>query len=174
MSEQKRGFTLTELLIVVAVIAVLVAVSIPIFSSQLEKSRRAVDLSNMKVISDGLSVAYLSNDLTFPKNYISVTVFSDEKTEGDAAKSTVVFIDGQGVSTAMEEKLNSQFGFKLDQMKIHSTKAIWKNGYTVVIDKQGNLSYSYVKSNQGYSDVWSFWDTRYHGFSPINDQNRDY
>ncbi|MGO4972059.1 prepilin-type N-terminal cleavage/methylation domain-containing protein [[Clostridium] aminophilum] len=31
MSEQKRGFTLAELLIVVAVIAVLVAVSIPIF-----------------------------------------------------------------------------------------------------------------------------------------------
>ncbi|MDD6195322.1 MAG: hypothetical protein PUB12_00220 [[Clostridium] aminophilum] len=59
-------------------------------------------------------------------------------------------------------------------MKIHSTKAIWKNGYTVVINKQENLSYSYVKSNQGYSDVWSFWDTRYHGFSPINDQNRDY
>lgn len=33
----KKGFTLAELLIVVAIIAVLVAISIPIFSSQLEK-----------------------------------------------------------------------------------------------------------------------------------------
>lgn len=33
------GFTLAELLIVVAIIAVLVAIAIPIFTSQLEKSR---------------------------------------------------------------------------------------------------------------------------------------
>lgn len=43
-----RGFTLAELLIVVAIIAVLVAVSIPIFTGQLEKSRQAVDVSNMR------------------------------------------------------------------------------------------------------------------------------
>ena len=35
MSKRNKGFTLAELLIVVAVIAVLVAISIPIFSSQL-------------------------------------------------------------------------------------------------------------------------------------------
>ena len=44
----KRGFTLAELLIVVAIIAVLVAVSIPIFTSKLESSREAVDASNQR------------------------------------------------------------------------------------------------------------------------------
>lgn len=43
-----RGFTLAELLIVVAIIAVLVAISIPIFTAQLEKSREAVDLANLR------------------------------------------------------------------------------------------------------------------------------
>lgn len=42
------GFTLAELLIVVAIIAVLVAIAIPIFSSQLEKSREATDLANIR------------------------------------------------------------------------------------------------------------------------------
>ena len=42
---KKHGFTLAELLIVVAIIAVLVAISIPIFTSQLEKSRDAVTVS---------------------------------------------------------------------------------------------------------------------------------
>ena len=41
---ENDGFTLAELLIVVAIIGVLVAISIPIFSSQLEKSREATDL----------------------------------------------------------------------------------------------------------------------------------
>ena len=42
------GFTLAELLIVVAIIGVLVAISIPVFSSQLEKSREATDLANVR------------------------------------------------------------------------------------------------------------------------------
>ena len=37
VKKNKKGFTLAELLIVVAIIAVLVAISIPIFTSQLEK-----------------------------------------------------------------------------------------------------------------------------------------
>lgn len=46
--KNKRGFTLAELLIVVAITAVLVAISIPIFTSQLEKSREATDLANVR------------------------------------------------------------------------------------------------------------------------------
>lgn len=48
MKKNNKGFTLAELLIVVAIIAVLVAISIPIFTTQLEKSREAVDISNMR------------------------------------------------------------------------------------------------------------------------------
>lgn len=44
----KKGFTLAELLVVVAIIAVLVAIAIPIFSSQLEKAREAVDAANIR------------------------------------------------------------------------------------------------------------------------------
>lgn len=48
MKDDRKGFTLAELLIVVAIIAVLVAISIPIFRSQLEKSREAADLANVR------------------------------------------------------------------------------------------------------------------------------
>ena len=44
----KKGFTLAELLIVVAIIAVLVAISIPIFTAQLEKAREATDAANIR------------------------------------------------------------------------------------------------------------------------------
>ena len=44
----RKGFTLAELLIVVAIIAVLAAIAIPVFTSQLHKSRVATDLANMR------------------------------------------------------------------------------------------------------------------------------
>lgn len=47
-TNRTAGFTLAELLIVVAIIAVLVAVAIPVFNSQLEKSREATDLANVR------------------------------------------------------------------------------------------------------------------------------
>ena len=56
----KKGFTLAELLIVVAIIGVLVAISIPIFTTQLEKAREATDVANVRssyavVVSEALT-----------------------------------------------------------------------------------------------------------------------
>ena len=55
--KRNRGFTLAELLIVIAVIGVLVAVSIPIFHAQLEKARRAVDLHTARSVESILAAA---------------------------------------------------------------------------------------------------------------------
>ena len=60
--ENKKGFTLAELLIVVAIIAVLVAISIPIFNAQLEKSREAVDAANIRAAYAEVMTAALSED----------------------------------------------------------------------------------------------------------------
>ena len=56
----KKGFTLAELLVVVAIIGVLVAVSIPIFTSQLEKSRDAVSIANIRAAYAEAASAYLT------------------------------------------------------------------------------------------------------------------
>lgn len=58
----KKGFTLAELLIVVAIIAVLVAISIPIFTTQLEKSREATDEANIRSLYVECSAAVLTED----------------------------------------------------------------------------------------------------------------
>lgn len=48
MNKTNKGFSLAELLIVVAVIAVLAAIAIAVFTTQLEKSREAADASNIR------------------------------------------------------------------------------------------------------------------------------
>ena len=56
-----KGFTLAELLIVVAIIAVLTAIAIPVFTTQLEKSREATDMSNMRAAYAEVMATYLAN-----------------------------------------------------------------------------------------------------------------
>ena len=58
----QKGFTLAELLIVVAIIAVLVAIAIPIFTAQLEKSREATDKANLRSAYAEVSAALLDDD----------------------------------------------------------------------------------------------------------------
>ena len=57
----KKGFTLAELLIVVAIIAVLVAISIPIFTAQLNKAKYAADEANARSIYSEMVADYLAN-----------------------------------------------------------------------------------------------------------------
>ncbi len=58
----KKGFTLAELLIVVAIIAVLVAIAIPVFTAQLEKSREATDIANVRSAYATVVADYLTNN----------------------------------------------------------------------------------------------------------------
>lgn len=61
----RRGFTLMEVLVVAAIIAVLVAIAIPTVTRSLEKSRRAADLADARGILAVLSTGYLDGDIHF-------------------------------------------------------------------------------------------------------------
>ena len=56
----KKGFTLAELLIVVAILAILVAVSIPIFTSKLHDAKDSTDKANMRAAKAAAVVEYMS------------------------------------------------------------------------------------------------------------------
>ena len=58
----KKGFTLMEMLIVVAIIAVLVAIAIPTFSGQIEKANQATDAANIRAAYAEAALDALEND----------------------------------------------------------------------------------------------------------------
>ena len=102
--QNKKGFTLAELLIVVAIIGVLVAISIPIFTTQLEKSREATDLSNVRSAYAQVVADYLTNSGTssYTKT-ISVTAKQQKagwQTDGSNSTTTIgTSIGSQGTVT---------------------------------------------------------------------------
>ena len=67
--KNNKGFTLMEMLIVVAIIAILIAIMIPTFNAQLEKAREAADAANIRSAYAEAMVALISDekvDVTTP------------------------------------------------------------------------------------------------------------
>lgn len=58
--KNQKGFTLMEMLIVIAIIAVLVAIMIPTMTSQLENARESADAANIRSIYAEAMVKYIT------------------------------------------------------------------------------------------------------------------
>ena len=68
-----KGFTLMEMLIVVAIIAILIAIAIPTFTAQLEKAREAADIANIRSAYSEAMVKYLNGDVNPSKETPAMT-----------------------------------------------------------------------------------------------------
>lgn len=58
--KRNRGFTLMEMLIVVAIIAVLAAIAIPVFNGSLHKAKVAADEANVRAYYAELQTQYIT------------------------------------------------------------------------------------------------------------------
>ncbi len=98
MKKNNKGFTLMELLIVIAIIVVLVAIAIPVFNAQLEKAREATDMANIRAAYAEVSVDLISNDASTATKDVAATQTKDAwQTKGDAE---TVKIGGQDVAAS--------------------------------------------------------------------------
>ncbi len=98
--KNKKAFTLMEMLIVVAIIAILVAIAIPTFASALNKARAATDVANIRsgyasaqiaaMTDDQVGTFYLQNDGT-----VGATGANDYVCKGDSDHAQSASIAGQ-------------------------------------------------------------------------------
>lgn len=134
--KRNKGFTLAELLIIIAIIAILVGISIPIFASQLEKSRRAVDKANARNIEAVLGVAANSGEIEF----------TADKAEGTAYDACIAVIVGKD-----KVKYYVSGNVKINGIDFNSGDHDYSR-LKKLLDKNNILDYR-VKSNDG----WNFY-----------------
>ena len=109
----KKGFTLMEMLIVVAIIAILVAIAIPTFNSSLNKARVATDEANIRAIyaeqmvkyidvlaegKDGTAVTAVTYT-TVGKNETAVSIGGVGNLTWDAGATVSIAVTADGVGT---------------------------------------------------------------------------
>ncbi len=92
---EKKGFTLAELLIVVAIIAVLVAVAIPVFTAQLAKARESTVAANLRSAYASATVDVLDdNDLDTNSYTYGGAAYGVTYTAPDTISVSVTTSDG--------------------------------------------------------------------------------
>ena len=110
----KKGFTLAELLVVVAIIGVLVAISIPVFRSQIHKAEVATDWANVRayyaeIQADYISTGKYNNNVPnlwghspYTGSYSSITFLDGKVVPMKAGKCMVGFDENFGYSVTYE------------------------------------------------------------------------
>ncbi len=145
----KKGFTLIEMLIVVAIIAILIAVSIPLVGTALEKARDATDQANERA-AKAEAALYLLETAEIP------TGATTDATSGDI---TLFYKaeDGSMVTSAALAKGSASTGYgqcqgtnKCYTSTAHATATTKNAGNViqVVINKAaGTISVSWVAAS---------------------------
>ena len=114
-----KGFTLAELLIVVAIIAVLVAISIPIFTSQLHKAKVATDWANLRAYYAEIQADFISTG-----EYNDKVPYEGNKNFKDLFFYEITFLNGQKVK--MQE---GYFAVRQDKGRGYTIAYFCNNGH---------------------------------------------
>ena len=154
MLNKKKGFTLAELLIVIAIIGVLVGIAIPVLNSQLEKSRKAKDLHTARSIESVLATAV--NDGTIelaPPNrnnqasgiWVIVTRDKDSWSEGYNVKIHPTYFCGANTTIRINGKENGKAWdvYNSEIEKIVSEAGLIGDGLKVVSKNKNNDSWDW-------------------------------
>lgn len=117
------GFTLAELLIVIAIIGVLVGIMIPVFGTALEKSRAAVCAANRRSLMSALAASQLMEGYSSLEDAYTHTE-AGEITQYTCPSGGTISVDGNTIScskhgvdgelidvTQAQDKLNGSSGF---------------------------------------------------------------
>ena len=77
MKMNKKGFTLIELMIVVAIIGILAAIAIPKFANLINKSKEGATKGALSTVRSAIQIYYGDNEGWFPTESAALTSLTD-------------------------------------------------------------------------------------------------
>ena len=132
MKMNKKGFTLIEMLVVIAIIAILVAVVVPAVSNSTIKAKAATDAANLRSVQSEINIAHLSSDKTAQVTASNFTItYTDGKisaitTTASAPKSET--LTGNPAMTIYYDLQTDSFGVAYSGYSIDDLSKVANSG----------------------------------------------
>jgi len=122
------GFTLIELMIVVAIIGILAAVAIPKFANLINKSKEGASKGNLGAIRSALSIYYGDLEGQYPSDMYSLTVSGKYMPQIPQAKAPPYHQDSSTESMgAGTTSVNDAMGWAYDNTNDSNWGGLWVN-----------------------------------------------
>lgn len=102
--KNKKGFTLVELIIVIAILGIIAAIAVPKFKNIQESSKRKADVVTAKMLAKATELAIVEEKITIPKSGTYEVSLTELATEG--------YLDGD--DTKSQSKTGKEFEIKVD------------------------------------------------------------
>ncbi|MFH2203754.1 MAG: type II secretion system protein, partial [Elusimicrobiota bacterium] len=107
----RRGFTLIELMIVVAIIGILAAIAIPKFADLIRKSNEGATKGNLGSVRSALSIYYGDQEGTYPNTPAALTTGGDYLDQIPKAKTPNYHADGDTVALSQSTNDTGGWGY---------------------------------------------------------------
>ena len=115
MSKSDKGFSLVELIVVIAIMAVLVGILAPQFMRYIEKSRESADVQNFDLLKEAVSTYYADKEI----HPVTWTVQQNGSTQNVTISDMTPLTDA-GISS-IELKSARWSGVKLEYVSVTNT-----------------------------------------------------
>lgn len=150
--KNNKGFSLVELIVVIAIMAVLVGVLAPQLIKYVEKSREATDIQNCDSIATALKTYFADQEGVGGTVTVSVKVYDKTKEQPDKTNETDMAVKSDGTNkadTTNVETALSNAGFAKNSTHLKGTK--WAKNQIDIIYNVDTGKVTYKAESETYT-----------------------
>lgn len=120
----KSGFTLVELIVVIAILGILAGIAVPAYSGYIKKANEATDYTQLDAIKTAIVFAYTDKHVS-DSEFKDVTEITVTKAASDSADATFTIKTDAAVTDVTADLVRPYYDLKGFTFKSGKTTATW-------------------------------------------------